>query len=48
MFQCHQTDTDSNRRRLRAGWVGCHCDELLGLRLAVLGAVSAMPRSRTL
>jgi hypothetical protein len=34
-FQCHQNDRDSGKARLCAGWVGCHGDELLSLRLAV-------------
>jgi Family of unknown function (DUF6283) len=34
-FQCHQTGADSDHWRLCAGWVGCHGQELLSLRLAV-------------
>ncbi|MFC9434780.1 DUF6283 family protein [Nocardia sp. NPDC057030] len=36
LFQCHQTDADSDLRRLCAGWVGCHGDNLLGLRFALV------------
>lgn len=36
LFQCHQTDADSDVRRLCAGWVGCHGSELLGLRVALI------------
>ncbi|MET8997158.1 DUF6283 family protein [Amycolatopsis sp. NPDC004169] len=37
LFQCHQNDTDDTRRRICAGWAGCHDgDELLALRLAVI------------
>ncbi|MFD5890998.1 DUF6283 family protein [Streptomyces sp. NPDC060334] len=37
MFQCHQTDADSDVRRVCGGWAGCHKgEELLALRLAVL------------
>ncbi|HEY5857763.1 MAG TPA: DUF6283 family protein [Aldersonia sp.] len=36
LFLCHQTDADSSHRRLCAGWVGCHGDQLLALRLAGL------------
>ncbi|QIS08837.1 DUF6283 family protein [Nocardia arthritidis] len=36
LFQCHQTDADSEVRRLCAGWVGCHGEQLLGLRLALV------------
>lgn len=35
LFLCHQTGRDDPRARLCAGWVGCHGDELLALRLAV-------------
>jgi len=34
LFLCHQTDADWPTARLCAGWVGCHGDQLLGLRLA--------------
>ncbi|PPJ00196.1 hypothetical protein C5E51_35460 [Nocardia nova] len=36
LFQCHQTDADSDLRRLCAGWAGCHRDNLLALRLALI------------
>jgi hypothetical protein len=37
LFQCHQNDSDDSRRRICAGWAGCHDgDELLALRLAVI------------
>jgi len=36
LFLCHQTDAEDPRARLCAGWVGCHGDELLALRLAVV------------
>lgn len=36
LFQCHQTEIDSDLRRMCAGWVGCHGSELLGLRLALV------------
>lgn len=35
LFQCHQTDADSRHRRLCAGWVGCHGEELLALRISL-------------
>lgn len=36
LFHCHQTATDSPRRRICAGWAGCHDGyELLALRIAV-------------
>lgn len=38
LFLCHQTDADDEGSRLCAGWVGCHGDELLALRLATLRA----------
>ncbi|WP_280443460.1 DUF6283 family protein [Nocardia brasiliensis] len=42
LFQCHQTDADSDARRLCAGWVGCHGSDLLGLRWGLLrGRISA-------
>lgn len=34
LFLCHQTDPDDPGTRVCAGWVGCHGDQLLGLRLA--------------
>lgn len=34
LFLCHQTGADDAQARLCAGWVGCHGDELLALRLA--------------
>lgn len=34
LFLCHQTDADDPRARLCAGWVGCHGNQLLALRLA--------------
>ncbi|WP_404963092.1 DUF6283 family protein [Streptomyces sp. 147326] len=37
IFQCHQTDTGNDSRRICAGWAGCHdSDNLLALRMAVL------------
>ncbi|WP_433574861.1 DUF6283 family protein [Nocardia brasiliensis] len=36
LFQCHQTDAHSDLRRLCAGWAGCHGDNLLALRLALI------------
>ncbi|WP_063131658.1 DUF6283 family protein [Nocardia fusca] len=42
LFQCHVADADSENRRLCAGWCGCHGEELLALRLALLdGRISA-------
>jgi hypothetical protein len=36
LFQCHQTDLASDRKRVCAGWAGCHDgNHLLALRLAV-------------
>jgi Family of unknown function (DUF6283) len=35
VFQCHQTGPQERAARLCAGWVGCHGDELLALRLGV-------------
>jgi Family of unknown function (DUF6283) len=35
LFQCHQVDLHGDRRRMCAGWVGCHGEELLALRLAL-------------
>lgn len=34
LFLCHQTGAEDNQARLCAGWVGCHGEELLALRLA--------------
>jgi len=34
MFLCHQNPPESAQSRLCAGWVGCHGDQLLALRLA--------------
>lgn len=34
LFLCHQNDAGSPQSRLCAGWVGCHGQELLGVRLA--------------
>lgn len=36
LFLCHQNDRDSDRSRLCSGWVGCHGEELLALRIAVI------------
>ncbi|MFJ2607950.1 DUF6283 family protein [Streptomyces sp. NPDC087425] len=36
VFQCHQSDADSPRSRLCAGWVGCHGENVLGLRVALV------------
>ncbi len=42
LFLCHQTNADSPAARLCAGWVGCHGQELLALRLGVaMGRVDA-------
>ncbi|WP_328436949.1 DUF6283 family protein [Nocardia puris] len=35
LFQCHQVDADSDRRRVCAGWAGCHGDTL-ALRVALI------------
>ncbi|AMQ67016.1 hypothetical protein SEA_BIPPER_81 [Mycobacterium phage Bipper] len=35
LFLCHQTNGDDPNARLCAGWVGCHGDQLIALRLAV-------------
>lgn len=41
MFQCHQTDADSQIRRVCGGWAACHKD-LLAPRVAVLdGTIDA-------
>lgn len=34
LFLCHQHDQGSENSRLCAGWVGCHGDDLLALRIA--------------
>lgn len=34
LFLCHQTSSDDPSARLCAGWVGCHGNQLLALRLA--------------
>ncbi|MGW4371478.1 DUF6283 family protein [Nocardia takedensis] len=36
LFQCHQQDADDDRRRMCAGWVGCHGPTLFALRLALV------------
>ena len=36
LFLCHQTNSDSPGARLCTGWVGCHGQELLALRIAVI------------
>lgn len=36
LFQCHQADADSDTRRICAGWAGCHGENLLALRLALI------------
>ena len=42
LFLCHQTNADSPGARLCAGWVGCHGQELLALRLALaMGRIDA-------
>lgn len=35
LFLCHQTAGDDPGARVCAGWVGCHGDQLLGVRLAI-------------
>lgn len=35
LFQCHQHDQEDGGARLCAGWVACHGQELLSLRLAI-------------
>lgn len=41
LWQCHQTDRDHPASHLCAGWVGCHGDQLLALRLGlVAGEIS--------
>ncbi|MGW4372017.1 DUF6283 family protein [Nocardia takedensis] len=36
LFQSHQQDAGDDRRRMCAGWVGCHGPTLLALRLALI------------
>lgn len=36
LFLCHQYNRDAPRAPVCAGWVGCHGEELLALRLAVV------------
>lgn len=36
LFLCHQRAETDPSRRLCAGWVGCHGEELLAVRMAVL------------
>lgn len=41
LFLCHQHDRGSRHARLCSGWVACHGEELLALRLAALsGSIS--------
>jgi hypothetical protein len=35
LFLCHQTNADDAKSGLCAGWVACHGQELLALRLAI-------------
>lgn len=35
VFQCHQNERSDDRARLCAGWVACHGQDLIGLRIAV-------------
>lgn len=35
-FKCHQTTAEDTASRLCGGWVGCHGDDLLALRLAAM------------
>lgn len=35
LFLCHQNPAGSEHDRLCAGWVACHGDQLLGLRMAI-------------
>jgi len=35
LFQCHQSGPQDRAARLCAGWVGCHGQELLALRIGV-------------
>jgi hypothetical protein len=35
IFQCHQNGPSDDRARLCAGWVACHGQNLLGLRIGV-------------
>ena len=40
LFLCHQNERASEQARICSGWVGCHGEELLALRLAVIcGAI---------
>ncbi|MET7695319.1 DUF6283 family protein [Streptomyces sp. NPDC005483] len=40
LFQCHQTDADSDVRRICGGWAGCHeGNELLALRMWLLNGL---------
>lgn len=34
LFLCHQTSAEDSARRVCAGWLGCHGDSLLAVRLA--------------
>ncbi|MGW9031740.1 DUF6283 family protein [Streptomyces sp. NPDC055722] len=37
LFQCHQSDRDSQAARICSGWIGCHdAENLLALRLGLL------------
>ncbi|MFI8459057.1 DUF6283 family protein [Kitasatospora sp. NPDC085464] len=37
LWLCHQTDSDSDKRRMCAGWIGCHGGaNLLALRIALI------------
>lgn len=41
VFLCHQNDESSDQSRMCSGWVGCHGEELLALRLAFMtGAIN--------
>jgi hypothetical protein len=35
-FQCHQTGPEDRAARLCAGWVGCHGQDLMALRIGVV------------
>ncbi len=49
LFQCHQHEGGDPRARLCAGWVGCHGEELLGLRLALItGAIDGATFERSI
>ncbi|MFJ1936692.1 DUF6283 family protein [Kitasatospora sp. NPDC088160] len=39
VFMCHQTDADSQARRVCAGWAGCHGETLLTPRIALMKGV---------